>query len=111
MVSWYFSNSKVSISRIMAKWIATMENRKSIFEQRLYQKIHQYMQIMWLLHHYCLGLVKWRLFYLRTEFTFIMHWVRRKKNVLLVYPRDQHAIVIKENKMDPKRITDWFDNI
>jgi dipeptidyl aminopeptidase/acylaminoacyl peptidase len=34
---------------------------------------------------------------------------RRKKNVLLVYPRDQHVIVIKENKMDPKRITDWFD--
>jgi dipeptidyl aminopeptidase/acylaminoacyl peptidase len=114
MVSWYFSNSKsLNIPELWRSESQQWRIGKSIFEDKeLYLKNSPILYadnittplLSWV------GKMETNLPYEQSLLFYNALRRAKKKNVLLVYPKDQHVIVIKENKMDlTKRITDWFD--
>ena len=114
MVSWYFSNSKsLLIPELWRSELQQWRIGKSIFENKdLYLKNSPILfadkvntpLLTWV------GKKEDNLPY--EQSIFFYNALRRagKKNVLLLYPNDNHIIVNKQNQMDlSKRISNWFD--
>lgn len=114
MVSWYFGNSKsLNIPELWRSESQQWRIGKSIFEDKeLYLKNSPILYadnvttplLSWV------GKMETNLPYEQSLLFYNSLRRAKKKNVLLVYPKEEHVIVNKENQMDlTKRITDWFD--
>ena len=114
MVSWYFGNSKsLNIPELWRSESQQWRIGKSIFEDKeLYLKNSPILfadnvttpLLSWV------GKMETNLPYEQSLLFYNALRRAKKKNVLLVYPNENHVIVNKENQMDlTKRITDWFD--
>ena len=115
MVSWYFGNSKsLNIPELWRSESQQWRIGKSIFEDKeLYLKNSPILYadnvttplLSWV------GKMETNLPYEQSLLFYNALRRAKKKNVLLVYPKEEHVIVNKENQMDlTKRITDWFDS-
>ena len=114
MVSWYFSNSKsLNIPELWRSESQQWRIGKSIFEDKeLYLKNSPILYA----DHVTTPLLPWvgkmetNLPYEQSLLFYNALRRAKKKNVLLVYPTEEHVIVNKENQMDlTKRITSWFE--
>jgi dipeptidyl aminopeptidase/acylaminoacyl peptidase len=107
MVSWYFSNSKSQYPRIMAKWIATMENRKIYFfeDKELYLKNSPYADNV-------TTLLSWvgKMELIPTNRVYFFNALRRQeKRMFYWYIQETAWRVSRRIKWTLQRITDWFD--